>query len=151
LANRLGLRVQWDAENTGDLVRRVHPAAGASADSAAWAGRDADRWGGRQKVKDRGFRLATGLVAAESERRVGRKRQPQAGRSLADPAVVGQARRDVVRAQLQGYFVLLGVKAVHELPEAPASAVRRAVEPDEALPGQADVGPLGLQGEALRE
>jgi hypothetical protein len=151
----------------GGSARRVHPAAGASVDSGAWAGRDAGHSDDRQKAKDRGYRLATGrgfqleegrdcrsakdVAAAESEHRVARKRQPQAGRSLADPAVVGRARRDAVRAQRQDYFVQPGVKAVRAGPEALASAGRTAVEPAEGRPEQADVGPLRLQGETLRE
>jgi hypothetical protein len=88
-------------------VRRVHPVGVASADSAASAGLGADRSDDRQRVADRDYQLAAGHgfqweegrdyqlakdVAAECL--AGRKRQPRAGRFLADPAVVGWARRD---------------------------------------------------------
>jgi hypothetical protein len=64
-------------------------------------------------------------VAAEC--RVARKRQPQAGRFLADPAVVGRARQDAAGAQHRVYLGRLGAKAVHaEL--AVSASVQVAVE-----------------------
>jgi hypothetical protein len=139
----------WDAENMDDLVHQGHPVAGALVDRGAWAAQDADRWAGRRKAtdhdcrwvkghgfqleEDRDFRSATDV---EAERRVARKRQPQAGHSLADPAVAGQARADAERAERQNWSESRGVTAGREALRAQPLA-RMAVDP--ATMEQSDV------------
>jgi len=84
-----------------------------------------------------------------AECRAAQKRQPQAGRFLADPAVVGRARRDAARAQRRVYLGRLGVKAVRvEL--AVSASVRVAVE-SEAQPERLDVELVEPQAEPRLE
>jgi len=160
--DRRDRRGLWDEENTGDLARRVHLAADAWADSAAWADRDVGRSDDRQKAADRGYRLAAGHgfqweegrdcqwakdVAAAC--RVARTRQPQAERLQADPAGFGRARRGAARAQRRVYLGRLVVKADRaEL--AVLASVRMAVE-SEAQPERKDVELLELQAEPQPE
>ena len=154
MANRRGPRGPWDAENTGDLARRVHLVADASADLAASAGRDVGRSDDHQTATDhdcrlaavRDFQLAKDVGA---ECRVARKCQPQAGRSLADLAVVGRARRDAVRGQRRMHLGRLDVTAVRE-EQAELAWVRMRLEP-EAQPGQMDVELAELQAEPRLE
>jgi hypothetical protein len=149
-------------ENRGALARRVHLVADASADSASWADRDVGHSADHRTARDHDCRLAAvrdfrweegrdSQLAKDvgAECRVARKRQPQAGQFLADPAVVGRARRDAAKAQRRVYLGRLGVKAVRvEL--AVSASVRVAVEP-EAQPERMDVELVELQDEPRLE
>jgi hypothetical protein len=95
----------------------------------------------------RDYQLAKDVAA---ECRAGRKRQPQAGRFLADPAVVGRARRDAAAwAQRRAYLGRLGAKAVRvELAEL---VWKRMVPEAGAQPERLDVGLVERQWAVLTE
>lgn len=81
------------------------------------------RWGDRRKAEDHdcqwawdrdcrweaGHDCRKAKEDVEAECRVAQKRQPQAGRLLADPAVAGQARTDAAGRRRQDYLEKPGV------------------------------------------